>query len=146
LKLIVNGSSEVVVIRELLLKVKRTFISKKFIEFCLLGVINTLDHAILTKLFSKVMQDNVAYAIGYFLSLTVAFILSSCIIFKRTISFQRFIKFCASYIPSFIIGFLVSFITIQVMQLDPFWATIVAAMIGAPVTFVIIKVYTFGKK
>ncbi|MBR5472606.1 MAG: GtrA family protein [Clostridia bacterium] len=135
-----------IAIRELFLKLKRTFISKKFIEFCLLGVFNTLNHAFLTMFLSKVMQENVAYAIGYFISLTVAFILCSYIIFKKPVSFQGYLKFYVSYIPSFIISFLVSFITIQIMQLPPFWATIVAAAIGAPVTFVIMKIFTFRNR
>ena len=134
-----------IAIREIFLKLKRTFVCKKFIEFCFLGVFNTLNHAFLTMVLSETfqVQDNVAYAIGYIISLAIAFILSSYIIFKKPTTWKGFFKFYVSYIPSIIIGVLVSFITIQVMQLTPFWATIVAAAIGAPVTFVIMKIFTF---
>ena len=133
----------VTAIRQLLLKIKRTFVSKKFIEFCVLGVLNTFNHSLLSTLFSYFMQENVAYAVGYFFSLTIAFFLSSYIIFKKTPSLQRYIRFGISYIPSFIIGFLVTFITINTLKLPQFWATAIAAATGGPVTFVIMKIYTF---
>lgn len=136
----------VTAIRELLLKIKRTFVSKNFIEFSVLGILNTFNHSLLSTLFSYVMQENVAYAVGYFVSLTIAFFLSSYIIFKKAPTLQRYIRFGISYIPSFIIGFLVTFITINTLELPQFWATAIAAATGGPITFVIMKIYTFGKK
>lgn len=136
----------VTAIRELLLKIKRTFVSKKFIEFCVLGVVNTVDHGLFSKLFSLVMQPNMAYVVGFFCSNIIAFFLSSYIIFKKNPVLQRYIRFLISYIPNLIIGFLVTFITINTMGLPQFWGTILAAAVGGPVTFVIMKVYTFGKK
>lgn len=133
-------------ILELLMKIKRTFLSKKFIEFCVLGVINTFDHGLFSKIFSHVMQPNIAYVVGFFCSNIIAFFLSSYIIFKKHPSLQRYIRFIISYVPNLIIGFLVTFITINTMRLPQFWGTIIAAAVGGPITFVIMKVYTFGKK
>lgn len=133
-------------IRELLLKIKRTFLSKKFIEFCVLGVINTFVHGKFSQYFSYVMQPNVAHIVGFFCSNLIAFFLSSYIIFKKHPCLQRYIRFVISYIPNLIISFLVTFITINTMELPQFWATVIAAAVGGPVTFVIMKVYTFGKK
>ncbi len=133
-------------IRELFFKLKRTFVSKKFIEFCVLGVFNTFDHGLFSKIFSLVMQPNVAYVVGFFFSNVIAFFLSSYVIFKKNPTLQRYIRFLISYVPNLIIGFLVTFITINTMGMPQFWGTILAAAVGGPVTFVIMKVYTFGKK
>ncbi len=136
----------VTAIRELLLKIKRTFVSKKFIEFCVLGVINTFVHGKFSQYFSYVMQPNVAHIVGFFCSNLIAFFLSSYIIFKKPPSLQRYFRFILSYVPNLIISFLVTFITINTMELPQFWATVIAAAVGGPVTFVIMKIYTFGKK
>ncbi len=137
----------VTAIRELILKIKRTFLSKYFIEFCVLGVINTLNDAIFSSIYHWLgLQDNVAAVVGYYTALTIAFFLSSRFIFKKRPSLQRYIKFFVSYIPNFIIFFLVTFITINTMGLPQFWGTILAAMVGGPVTFVIMKIYTFRGK
>ncbi len=137
----------VTAIREFILKLKRTFVSKKFIEFCVLGVINTLNDAIFSSIYHWMgLQDNVAAVLGYYTALTIAFFLSSRVIFKRRPCLERYIKFFISYIPNFIIFFLVTFITINTMGLPQFWGTILAAMVGGPVTFIIMKIYTFKGK
>ncbi len=137
----------VTAIRELVLKLKRTFVSKKFIYFCGLGVINTLNDAIFSLIYHELgLQDNIAAVLGYFTAFTIAFFLSSYFIFKSKPALDRYIKFFISYIPNFIIFFLVTFITINTMELPQFWGTILAAMAGGPITFVIMKVYTFGKR
>lgn len=137
----------VTAIRELLLKFKRTFVSKNFIEFCVLGVINTLNDAIFSSVYNWFgLQNNIAAVLGYFTALTIAFFFSCFFIFKRKPSLNRYVKFLISYIPNFIIFFLVTFITINTMGLPQFWGTILAAVAGGPITFVIMKVYAFGKK
>ncbi|MBQ2933908.1 MAG: GtrA family protein [Clostridia bacterium] len=133
-------------IRELFLKIKETFVSKRFIMFCLLGVFNTFNHSWLSTVFSYVMQANLAYAVGNYFSLSIAFFLSSYFVFKRSPSVIRYIRFLMCYIPSFIIGFLMGFITLNILGLHQFWGTALAAITGGPITFVIIKVYTFGRK
>ena len=136
----------VTAIRELFLKIKETFVSKRFIMFCLLGVFNTFNHSWLSTVFSYVMQANLAYAVGNYFSLSIAFFLSSYFVFKRSPSVIRYIRFLMCYIPSFIIGFLMGFITLNILGLHQFWGTALAANTGGPITFVIIKVYTFGRK
>ena len=132
--------------RSLLLKLKRTFISKNFLEFCGFGIVNTLTHGIFSKLFNLFMQANVAYVVGFFCSNIIAFFLNSFFTFKKSPTLKRYAKFILSYIPCLIIGFLVTFITINTLELPQFWGTIIAAMVGGPLTYIIMKVYTFGRK
>ena len=137
----------VTAIFELLLKLKRTFLTKKFIIFSLVGVINTVNDAIFSSIFHRLgLQDNVAAVVGYLVALTIAFFLNCRFIFNSSPSFSKYIKFCISYVPNFIIYFLVTFITINTMGVPQFWGTILAAVVGGPVTFVIMKVFTFSNK
>ena len=133
-------------IREFGLKLKRTFISKKFLEFCVFGLLNTITHGVFSKLFSHVMQANAAYVVGFFFSNFIAYFLNGYFIFKKSPTLKRYTKFIVSYIPCLIVGFLVTFITINTLKLPQFTATVLAAMMGGPLTFVIMKVYTFGRK
>ena len=92
------------------------------------------------------MQENVAAYIGYFISLTVNYILNSIIVFKNRLALKRYFRFLLSYVPNFFIYTLVSLLTINVLQINQFWATVLATAAGAPVTFVIIKLFAFGNK
>lgn len=132
-------------ITELLSKFKKTFVSKKFIYFCVLGVINTFNDAFFSWLAHFVVQENVAAVIGYLIALTIGFFINCRVIFKRRPTYKRYLRYGLAYVPNFIIYFLVTFITINTMGLPQFWATVLAAVAGGPITFVIIKIYAFGK-
>ncbi len=125
--------------------IRHTFISRKFLGFCLLGVLNTLNTALFSWLGHYFLQDNVAAVFGYGVSLTCAFLLNCRIIFHKRPRLGGYIRFIISYIPSFIIYFLLTFLTINTLDIPQFWATIIAVAAGGPVTFVIIKIYAFGQ-
>lgn len=133
-------------ITEFFLKLKRTFVSKKFAEFCVLGVINTFNDALFSWAAHYLMQENAAAVVGYFIALTISFFLSGRVIFKKTPTLKRYIRYVISYIPNFLIYFLVTFITINTLGLNQFLGTVFAAMAGGPITYIIIKIYAFGKR
>ena len=126
-------------------KVIHTFFTKKFLEFTILGGINTLNTAIFSHIANKIVQENIATVIGYIISLTIAYFINCIVIFKDKLSINGYIKFWISYIPNFIIFFLVTFITINTLGLPQFWATVLAAMVAGPVTFIIMKIFAFKK-
>ncbi|MBQ3816695.1 MAG: GtrA family protein [Clostridia bacterium] len=115
-------------------------------EFCFLGLFNTLSVAFFSWLADFFAQKNVAAVLGYVLSLSLNYILNCKYIFKNRISFRGYLRFWISYIPNFIIYFLVTFITINTLKLPQFVGTVLAAMAGGPITFVIIKLYAFNNK
>lgn len=131
---------------KILIYMKHTFINKKFIRYCLAGIVNTFTASFFSWLTHHVIQENIAAYIGFIISLTINYFLNSLLVFKKRPSFRSLLRFSVSYIPSFIIYFLVTFITINLWRLDQFWATVLAAMAGGPVTFIIIKLYAFGSR
>ena len=132
--------------RKLLTELKQTFFNKKFIGYCLIGIINTFNTAFFSWLAHFKVQENIAAYIGYFISLTINYILNSIIVFKNRLNLRRYFRFLLSYVPNFIIYTLVSLLTINVMQINQFWATVLATAAGAPITFVIIKLFAFGSR
>ena len=129
-----------------LINLKKTFLSKKFIEFCVFGLVNTFNNALFSAIASNFMQQNAAAVFGYVVSLTIGFFLNCRITFKEKPTLQKYIRFCTSYIPNFIIYFLVTYITLNTLMMTQFWGTVLAVLAGGPITFVIIKFYAFGKK
>lgn len=122
---------------------KNTFLSKKFIGFCLIGVVNTFNTAFFSWLAHLKLQENISAYIGYFVSLTINYALNSVIVFKKKLSFKKYLRFLLSYVPNLLIYTLASMLTINVLKIDQFWATAIATAIGGPITFVIIKLFAF---
>lgn len=129
-----------------ILKIVKMFISKSFLEFTVLGGINTFNTALFSTLFHYILQENVAAFFGYILSLSIAFFINCKIIFKKRPNIRSYIRFLISYIPNFVIYTLVTFVTINTLQLPQFWATVLAAITGGPITYFIIRIYAFGNK
>lgn len=131
--------------QNIFLKIKDIFFNKKFVGFCLIGFINTFNTAFFSWLAHLKVQQNIAAIFGYIISLTINYILNSKLVFKKRLKFKRYARYLISYIPNFIIYFMVSFITINTLNIDQFWATIIAAIMGAPLTFAVIMLYAFKK-
>lgn len=120
---------------------------RQFLSFAFIGVINTLNSVIFSYIYSLYFDPNFAFAAGYVSSLIISYILNSYITFKEKMEFGKFIKFAASYVPNFIIQNLIVFIVYNLLSFSELIAYILAALIGVPVTFIMMKIFVFkGKK
>ncbi|MBR7070894.1 MAG: GtrA family protein [Clostridia bacterium] len=127
-------------------KLKEIFFSKRFLYFCLFGCINTFDTALFSWIFHLIhIQSNISAAFGFVFSLGIAYLLNSRFVFKRKPSAKGLLRFFISYIPTFIIYFLVTFITINIWHFHQFWATALSVLLGSPVAFLIMWIYTFSR-
>lgn len=122
------------------------FYSKDFIVFLLVGVINTANGIIFSHLLSIYFDANIAFILGYFLSLMVSFILNCMVTFKEKMTAIKFIKFCISYIPNFVIQNIVVIVFYNFLHYSSLTAYIIAATLGVPVTFFMVKMFAFRKK
>lgn len=124
-------------------KIKSIFINKEFILFIIIGVINTFNGVMFSYIYSSILNENLAFILGYISGLVVSYILNSYITFKEKLSFTKFIKFGISYIPNFIIQNIVVIITFNILGLHKLIAYCLAAIIGIPVTFILLKFFAF---
>lgn len=127
-------------------KFKTTFFTKEFITFLIIGVINTFNGTIFSYIYSSFLNENLAFMAGYISGLVISYVLNSLITFKEKLKFYKFIKFGLSYIPNFIIQNIVVLIVFNIMGMHKLIAYIVAAIIGVPVTFILMKFFAFRKK
>lgn len=129
------------------LKLKSMFFSSQFIIFVLIGCINTLNGVVFSKLYHAVIPNGtIAFAAGYVTSTFISYILNSIFTFKEKMGFIRYVKFFISYIPNFIIQTIVVYIVYECLKLSDTLAYILAAVIGVPVTFILMKIFAFRKK
>lgn len=136
-----------IIMKEKIKKIKELFFTKQFICFVAVGCINTFNGMLFPFLFSYIMNANIAYAISYIPSLTISYFLNSILTFSdRNFSFIKYIKFCLSYVPNFIIQNISFFLVYNLAGLPKIIAILLASVIGIPLTFLIMKFFTFGKE
>ncbi len=131
---------------ELFKKIKNTFLDRKFVLFVLIGIINTFNGVIFSFVYSSFLNENLSFVLGYISGLIIAYILNSFITFKERLSFKKFSKFAVSYIPNFIIQNVVVILIFNVLGLNKLLAYTLAAVIGIPITFILLKFFAFNRK
>ena len=128
-------------------KLKKMFFSREFIMFLAVGGINTLNGVLFSMLYGMIIPNaNIAFAVGYVTSTVISYLLNSFITFRESLHIVKYIKFFISYIPNFIIQNIVVVIVYNILGIDKLIAYIAAAVIGVPVTFLLMKIFAFKKK
>lgn len=127
-------------------KKRNPFMSKEFIAFLIVGVINAINGVLLASLFSLFLNPNLAFIIGYIVSLTISYFLNSILAFREKLAIIKYLKFCLSYVPNFLIQNGLVLLFYNVLGVNKFLVYVIAVVIAVPVTFLLIKIFAFGKK
>lgn len=126
-------------------KTKETFLSWQFIKFIIIGVINTLSTTIFASLFPKSINANIAFILGYLMGTIISYVLNSIFTFKEKFAISKYIKFFISTIPNYLVQQVSVIVIYNMLGMNRYIAYLFAAIIGVPVTFVLLKVFAFKK-
>lgn len=129
-------------------KIKHTFFTPKFIRFIFVGCLNTFNGVLFSFLYSLIIENpKLAFVVGYITSLTISYLLNSFITFHdKKLTVSKFIKFCISYIPNFVIQLICVYIIIDLLHWYKLIAYIIAAIIGIPITYLALLLFPFKEK
>ena len=127
-------------------KIKDTFFTRQFLSFVFIGAANTIICTLFSYIYSSFIEPSIAFALGYISSLIISYFLNSCVTFKESLAVSRFVKYIISYIPNFLIQQVVVTLCIEAFGLYKLVAYVLAAVIGVPVTFAIMKIFAFRRR
>ena len=128
-------------------KLKHMFFSPQFLMFIIIGGINTLTNIFFSAIYNILIGNTtIAFLPGYLSANIVSYILNSKLTFKEKMGFIRYVKFFISYIPNFIIQTIIVWLFDAFTAFPAISAYITAAIIGIPVTFILMKIFAFKKK
>lgn len=116
-----------------------------FLRYLFVGACNASLGIIFSYCISLVVPNAVvAFVLGYAMSLVVAYFLNAIITFKeKSFSMRQFLSLCVSYIPNFLIVLTIVYLLVDVARLFPLLAYVLAAIIAAPITFLLLAKFTF---
>ncbi len=128
-------------------KAKHHFLTKEFFLFLVVGCINTFNSTFIAWIISYLSPyGNLNFNIGYILANIVAYWMNSVIIFHESLSLKRYVKFFISYIPNYIIQNIIVVIFYNILGFPAVISYLIAAILGIPVTFLMVKIFAFGKE
>ena len=128
-------------------KAKHHFLTKEFFLFLVIGCINTFNGTFIAWLCSYLTpSNNLNFNIGYIMGNIIAYWMNSVIIFHEKLSLGRYVKFFISYVPNYIIQNIIVLIFYNWLDFPPVVSYLLAAILGIPVTFLMVKIFAFGRK
>lgn len=128
-------------------EIKEHFLSREFILFLAIGCVNTFDCSLLSALLTPFLGDiNLAFNVGYVLSNAIAYLLNAWFVFPTPLSWLGWGKFFLSYVPNYLVQNLLVAALYNLMGISPVLSFIISAVLGIPVTFLLVKLFAFGKK
>ncbi len=126
-------------------RLRRALFSPAFVRFVLIGAASTLLTTALSLFYGLFLPESVsAFALGYLSTLLISFLVNCAFTFKKAPGILRFFRYVLSYIPNFILqcGLVWLF---GLLHFAPALAYLLAAVLGVPMTFLFLKVFTFKK-
>ena len=128
-------------------ELRRHFFSRSFLIFLLIGGINTFDCTVLASFMIWTgMDGNLAFNIGYIISNMIAYWLNSVFLFPEPLQLARYGRFFVSYIPNYLIQNVIVFVVYNLLGLPSVVSFLLAAIIGLPVTFLLVKLFAFQRR
>lgn len=127
-------------------QLKQMFFNRQFICFLIIGCINSLSGIVFSWIYSAIVGPIMAFIPGYISGIIISYILNSVFTFKERLDITKFLKFGISTIPNFLIQFITVLIIVNGLGLHRLVAYVLAAIIGVPVTFIILKLFVFIRK
>lgn len=125
---------------------KNKFASIEFLRFVAIGGLNALNGILFAYIFSFFMQENLGFICGYTVSLTISYLLNSFITFREELKIKKYIKFCISYIPNFLLQNLIVVIFLNLLKWPPLIVYMIAVVVSVPVTYMLVSCFAFDKR
>ena len=122
-------------------KIQQLFSSSKvreFIRFCIVGGVATAIHYGVYLLFLRWLNVNVAYSLGYAISLCCNLLLTSFYTFREKITIKRTIGFLASHGVNYVLHIVFLNLILRLGVTEQ-WAPIPVYCIVVPINFVLVR-------
>lgn len=111
----------------------------RVLRFGVVGVIATAIHYGVYYLLLRMMNENAAYSIGFFVSFLCNFVMSSLFTFKVPMTWKRLVRFAGSHVGNYIVQIVVLNFWLWV-GVPAEWAPIPVYAISVPVSYLLVRI------
>ena len=111
------------------------FMTRSFIRFLIVGIVNTLATYVLYLLFLMMVSYNIAYSFSYILGILFSYYLNSVFVFKKKVNIITFIKFPVVYIAQYLFNIVFINFFVLYLHLPESIAPLISIVLAIPITF-----------
>ena len=114
-------------------------LSLPFARFLLSGGLNTLVTYGIYLALLRFMSYRISYSLAFMIGIAIAYLLSRYFVFVMPSAGKRGILFPAIYLLQYLVGLLVVFLWVDILQLHVALAPLASLIITIPITFVLTR-------
>ena len=130
-------------------KIKEKFLNKKFLMFCFIGAFNTFVCLVINHILILLGAEvGVASIVSDLLAMIPSYILNMRFTYHKPMSWESFFAFPLSYVPGWIITFIIVEVFTRGFGVPKQWAKLVSVPFYIPINFLCMSfiVGRFSKK
>ncbi|OKL49528.1 hypothetical protein BSR29_00800 [Boudabousia liubingyangii] len=117
----------------------------EIVRFGLVGVANTLCYFLFYRLFLLGMYYLAAHTLAFAVSVVFSFFMNCYFTFRVKPTWKRFLMFPSTTLVNFVVSTVGSIILVQAIHVSEKWATLLAALVAIPFTFLLTRLVLQGK-
>ena len=134
----------------MIVKLKEKFMNKQFLSFGLIGGLNTIGSQLIYMIcVSAKLKVGISSILGDVITMIFSYFLNMKFTYRTKCTLASFVAFPVSYIPGFIINFVMTIVFVEYFRVEELFAKAFSLPLTIPLNFVImslvVKLTTKGK-
>lgn len=113
------------------------FIDRRFINFLVVGSVNTVLSYLIYRVLLLVFSYSVAYTAAYLSGIVISYFLSARWVFKQPPGWRSFFRFPLVYVVQYLSGLVLMYVFIELFHVPAWLAPLVLLPITIPLSFII---------
>ncbi|EFH9192606.1 GtrA family protein [Escherichia coli] len=115
-------------------------IKKPFFKFIISGGLNTATTYIVYILLLMFVNYKISYTISYITGIIFSYYLNKNFVFKAKNSIKSFLIYPLVYLFQYLLGFLLTWVWVEILKANPIHAPIIVVLLSMPVTFLLSRI------
>jgi len=133
-------------IRKRLYTLLKKFMTNAFLQFVMVGALNTVITYLIYITLLLYVPYMFAYSISYLVGIFIAYFLNTTIVFKTQTNLKSFFQFPLVYVVQYLINIYFLQLLIEHFGMNDKLAPIVTIIISIPITFILSKFVLTGRQ
>lgn len=119
-------------LRSLLMK----FLSKEFIKFVVVGIVNTASTYLIYLMLLNVLSYTLSYTVSYICGIFISYVLNSYYVFKEEFNYKKMIQYPLVYVVQYVINAVMLYLLVDYLKLEKEYAPLVVILLTIPITYI----------
>ncbi|WP_232278715.1 GtrA family protein [Paenibacillus sp. 481] len=113
------------------------FLSKEFLKFVVVGIVNTASTYLIYLLLLSVLSYTLSYTVSYVCGIFISYVLNTYYVFKEKLNYKKMIQYPLVYVVQYVLNAIMLYLLIDYLGLEKEYAPLIVIILSIPITFIL---------